>query len=45
MILIVKEPFGGYWKGEEIIDPAIVAEILESDNKQHVIKSARVVLQ
>jgi len=45
MILIVKEPFGGYGKGDEIVDPSTVAEILESDNQQHVVKSARVVLQ
>jgi hypothetical protein len=41
MILIVKEPFKGYSKGDKITDPDRITVILESDNSGHVIKSAR----
>lgn len=38
--LVVKEPFGGYAKGEMITDQSKVAEILASENEHHVIKIA-----
>lgn len=38
--LIVKEPFGGYAKGDEITDSAEVARVLASENENHVIKRA-----
>lgn len=38
--LVVKEPFGGYAKGDEITDPKLVSEILGSENESHVIKRA-----
>jgi len=38
--LTVSEPFGGYAKGDEITDPAKVAEILSGENEHHVIKRA-----
>jgi len=41
MILIVKEPFSNYEKGEAITDPDTVEFILKSDDAQHVIKSAQ----
>jgi hypothetical protein len=39
-ILTVREPFGGYNKGDEISDPAKVKEILSGENEHHVIKRA-----
>lgn len=38
--LIVREPFGGYAKGEKITDAKKVAEILAGENEHHVIKIA-----
>ena len=37
MILIVREAFDGYTKGEAITDPDTVDFILASDNAHHVI--------
>ena len=36
--LIVREPFGGYTKGEKITDQSKGAEILAGENEHHVIK-------
>lgn len=36
--LIVREPFGGYAKGEKITDPEKITEILSGENEHHVIK-------
>lgn len=36
--LIVREPFGGYAKGEKITDQSKVAEILAGENEHHVLK-------
>lgn len=38
--LIVREPFGGYKKGEMITDADKVKEILAGENEHHVIKIA-----
>lgn len=38
--LIVREPFGGYAKGEKITDQSKVAEILSGENEHHVVKIA-----
>ena len=36
--LTVTEPFAGYVRGDEITDPQIVAEILDSEAVGHVVK-------
>jgi hypothetical protein len=38
--LVVKEPFGGYQKGELIKDADKVKEILSGENEHHVLKIA-----
>lgn len=38
--LVVKEPFQDYAKGDEIVDPQKVAEILASEQAAHVLKVA-----
>ena len=40
MKLTVTRAFGAYSIGDEITDPAVVAEILASDNAENVVKTA-----
>lgn len=42
MHLIVVHPFGEYSRGDAIVDPAIIAEILASDNAACVVSVASV---
>lgn len=38
--LVVVEAFRGYKRGDRIDDPQVVAEILGSENSNHVVKTA-----
>lgn len=40
LALIVREPFGGYNRGDEITDSAAVARIVASEDAANVIKTA-----
>jgi hypothetical protein len=37
--LVVTNPFGGYEKGERIIDPTVIGKILAGEHAHHVVQS------
>lgn len=39
LILVVKEQFGTYAKGDQITDPEVVEFVLASEDARHVIKA------
>ncbi|MCP1119634.1 hypothetical protein [Robbsia andropogonis] len=40
-VLVVKQPFGDYSRGDAISDASVVAEVLAGENAKHVNKVAK----